>query len=89
MKTFTTLSTYLFLISIVLSSCSTDENNDADVTNPVVLDLHLAFKTPDWQRKIDCTLLDLYPSFVNDTTSSVRATSASTKEAFWFHLSQK
>lgn len=82
MKTITTLSTYLVLILIVLISCSTNENNDSDSSNSANLDLHFAFKTPDWERKIDCTLLNLYPSFVNDTTSSVSAYSASTKEAF-------
>ena len=84
MNTINTLSTYLIIISTILTSCSADENKDSDSSNPASLDLHFAFKTPDWERKIDCTLLDLYPSFVNDTTSSVSATSASTKESFWF-----
>jgi hypothetical protein len=74
--------TFLFVLLILLTSCTTDENNDADGSNPAALDLHFAFKTPDWGRKIDCTLLDLYPIVFNDTTSGVSAFSASTKEAF-------
>ena len=82
MKTIKTLSTYLIIISIILTSCTTDEAKNSDSSNPASLDLHFAFKTPDWERKIDCTLLDLYPIVFNDTTSGVSAYSASTKEAF-------
>jgi len=46
--------------------------------------LHMAFKTPDWERKIDCTHLDLDPVGLNDSTSYVSATSASTNETFYF-----
>jgi len=46
--------------------------------------LHLAFKTPDWERKIDCAHLDLDPIGLNDSTSYVSATSASTNETFYF-----
>ncbi|ETZ24492.1 hypothetical protein [Pedobacter sp. V48] len=46
--------------------------------------LHMAFKTPDWERKIDCTHLDLDPIGLNDSTSYVSATSASTNETFYF-----
>ena len=84
MKTIKTLSTYLVLISIVLTSFTTDEAKNSDNSNPASLDLHFAFKTPDWERKIDCTLLDLYPIVFNDTTSGVSAYSASTKEAYCF-----
>ena len=84
MRTIKTLSICLVVILIVLTSCTTDENKDLENSNIVSDDLHFAFKTPDWERKIDCSLLNLYPSFVNDTTSSVSATSASTKESFWF-----
>lgn len=82
MKTMKTQITILVVILLLLTSCTTEENKDADITNPAALDLHLAFKTPDWERKIDCTLLDLYPIVFNDTTSGVSAFSASTKEAF-------
>jgi hypothetical protein len=83
MKIMKTQITFLFVLLLLLTSCTTEENKDADGSNPAALDLHFAFKTPDWERKVDCTLLNLYPEFVNDTTSSVRATSASTKESFW------
>ena len=46
--------------------------------------LHMAFKTPDWERKIDCTHLDLDPIGLNDSTSYVSSTSASTNETFYF-----
>ena len=77
-----TLITCLVVILIVLTSCTSDENKDLDNSNIVSDDLHFAFKTPDWERKIDCTLLDLYPIVFNDTTSGVSAYSASTKEVF-------
>ena len=75
---------FLVVLLILITSCTTDEKKDSSGTNPASLDLHFAFKTPDWERKIDCTLLDLYPIVFNDTTSGVSAYSASTKEAFCF-----
>lgn len=67
------------------------EGNKEQVKGPVIGNgngvdntLHLAFKTPDWERKIDCTHLDLNPLNLNDSTSYVSATSASTNETFYF-----
>lgn len=74
--------TFLIVLLILLTSCTTDEHKDADGFNPAALDLHFAFKTPDWEHKIDCTLLDLYPIVFNDTTCGFSAFCASTKEAF-------
>ena len=79
MKMITKMITSLFIILIVFTSCTTDENKDLQDSND---DLHFAFKTPDWQRKVDCKRLDLYPIIFNDTTYGVSAYSVSTKEAF-------
>lgn len=79
----------LFILTVGLfNSCSEKENQivpDNNIGNSTVSDnLHLAFKTPDWERNIDCTLLDLYPAPVNDSTNTVSATSQSTHETFFF-----
>lgn len=65
---------------IILNSCSNDDPNSNTATNNQ--DLHMAWKTPDWERKIDCSELNLDPIFFNDTTYAVSAYSASTKQAF-------
>ncbi|WP_310559925.1 hypothetical protein [Flavobacterium sp.] len=80
LATFTIISA-----TMLLFSCSGGETTD-DTTNPTTVsdNLHLAFKTPDWERNIDCTLLDLTPTVYNDSTYGVSATSASTKETFCF-----
>lgn len=81
------LSTFVITTAIMLLfSCSAGETTDDNETieNPTTVsdNLHLAFKTPDWERNIDCSLLDLYPTVYNDSTYGVSATSASTKEIF-------
>lgn len=83
----------LVLLAGSLAACKKDgdgDKKDADL-GPVIGNgdgvdntLHLAFKTPDWERKIDCTHLDLEPIGLNETTSYVSATSASTNETFYF-----
>ncbi|MBW4362737.1 hypothetical protein [Flavobacterium taihuense] len=86
MKTIKTLSKYLILFSIVLTSCTNDEKKDPTRLNSqnTIDYLHLSFKTPDWERKINCDKLDLYPNEINDSTSTVLASSASTNETFCF-----
>ncbi|NRF39125.1 hypothetical protein [Pedobacter foliorum] len=86
----------LVLFSACIIACekgggeNPDNNNEPD-KGPVIGNgggvdntLHMAFKTPDWERKIDCTHLDLNPIGLNDSTSYVSATSASTNETFYF-----
>ncbi|PZR22494.1 MAG: hypothetical protein DI539_05350 [Flavobacterium psychrophilum] len=73
----------------MLLSCSgSDENND--VNNPgngaVSNTLHLSFKTPDWEQFINCEQLDLEGYSVSETANVVSATSASTKESFYFSI---
>lgn len=72
--------TVSFLL-VVMNSCSSDKS-DSSGTSTDSSDLHFAFKTPDWERKIDCSELNLLPIVFNDTTYGVSATSASTKETF-------
>jgi hypothetical protein len=58
-------------------------STDSDPTPEVDDSLHLAFKTPDWERKIDCTHLDLPSSEYNATTYYTFASSASTRNTFF------
>lgn len=68
-----------YVVVLVFYSCTSDTESKNSIATD---DLHLAFKTPDWERRIDCTLLNLYPIAFNDTTSGVSAYSESTREAF-------
>ncbi len=76
------------LVLAGLNSCGSKDgvnpggNNNG--TGTVDNTLHLAFKTPDWERKIDCTHLDLDGYGATDSTVMVSAESASTKETFYF-----
>lgn len=83
-KTMKTSSTYLVVISTILISCSTDQKNNSENSNIISDDLHFAFKTPDWERKINCQDLDFFPEKVNDSTSMIYAESLSTKVTFYF-----
>lgn len=76
---------YFFCLIILFSSCSNDESKD-DSNSPenVSEALHLAFKTPDWERYINCDRLDLFPNAINDSTNVVSAPSESTRETFFF-----
>ncbi len=71
---------------IGVSSCKKEENNSLD-TNPTEVDnsLHFSFKTFDWERKVDCSHLDLFGNTVNDSTLSVWVPSASTNATFIFN----
>ncbi|PWA04452.1 hypothetical protein [Flavobacterium psychrotolerans] len=69
-------------LGLVLNSCSSDSETSNSVATSDAL--HLAFKTPDWERNINCELLDLNPTIINDSTSIVSASSASTRETFYF-----
>ncbi|MFD2164568.1 hypothetical protein ACFSJU_19335 [Paradesertivirga mongoliensis] len=78
----------LFLIALSVSAvfaCQKgDDDDSSEETTGIDNTLHLAFKTPDWERKIDCTHLNLDPIFLDDVTYYVSATSASTQETFYF-----
>lgn len=73
------LSLTLFSFTCNKDSAATDDNTISDA-------LHMSFTTPDWSKFINCDLLNLYPSYINDSTTMVSATSASTKETFYFSI---
>lgn len=73
----------------MLTACSgsdEDENVGGNNSGEVSNTLHLSFKTPDWERFINCEQLDLFGYGINETTNYVSATSASTKETFYFSI---
>lgn len=72
----------LFLAPMI--SCSSDEEGDDTDDGGVSNTLHLKFKTPDWERTINCEHLDLDPIGVAENVYAVSATSASTNETFYF-----
>ncbi|MBK0403471.1 hypothetical protein I5M27_10780 [Adhaeribacter sp. BT258] len=78
----------LFLV-LGLHGCGDDEDEKDDNPAPGVSEsLHFNFKTPDWERNIDCTHLDLPSNSLDATTYYVSATSASTNSTFFFSFPQ-
>jgi hypothetical protein len=84
------MKNYLPIFTIILStlllfSCSSSDKTEIN-ENPITVsdNLHFAFKTPDWERTIDCSKLDFIPTVYNDSTYGISATSASTQETFCF-----
>lgn len=73
----------LFFCSLIVLFCSCS-NNDSDDDQEVTDELHLSFKTPEWERYINCEHLDLFPEERNNTTYAVFASSESTRETFVF-----
>ena len=78
----------LLAVCIAFFGCSGDNDSPADGNSPDSISntLHMSFTTSDWDRFINCEKLDLYPVSVNETTSTVSATSASTAETFCFSI---
>lgn len=72
--------------SVITISCSSDE--EGENTGEVSSSLHLKFKTPDWERTINCEHLDLMPMNPVEGVYAVSATSASTNETFYFSYPQ-
>ncbi len=73
----------LTVIALSLFSCSETTNTEDNANPNTVSDnLHVAFKTPDWERNIDCSDLDFFPEAYNDSTYGVRASSLSTKISY-------
>lgn len=77
----------LFLLAL-LTACSGDSDDPGEISGNTEVSntLHLSFKTPDWDRFINCEQLDLFGYPINETTNYVSATSASTKESFYFSI---
>lgn len=70
----------ILMLTTGFYSCTESSDSNATVSD----NLHMAFKTPDWERNIDCSKLDLTPEVINDSTFGVGAMSASTRESFFF-----
>ncbi|RZK12095.1 MAG: hypothetical protein EOO46_04415 [Flavobacterium sp.] len=90
MKTLKILS-YLLLSFVGLTAmiaCSSEEEGDDTNGGSVNNSLHLKFKTPDWERTINCEHLDLMPMNPAEGVYAVSATSASTNETFYFSYPQ-
>lgn len=79
LKSLATLS----ITMLLFTSCTKTEDDNAS-QNGISDLLHLSFTTPDWNRFIDCSKLNLDPGYMNDSTFYVSATSASTQETFYF-----
>ncbi len=79
------MKSFLFLSLMIILGCSSSEEASTD-SNGISNNLHMSFTTPDWNRNINCDLLDLFPVSINSTTNSFSATSASTKETFYFSV---
>lgn len=73
---------FSLFIGFVMASCSLigEEPTPADGISE---SLHFNFKTPDWERKIDCTHLDLPAFDFNEGVSYTFATSQSTNSTFF------
>lgn len=74
------------LLMAALVGCSGEDEPNNVSGNEISNTLHLSFKTPDWDRFINCDKLDLYSYPINETTNFVSATSASTSETFYFSI---
>lgn len=70
-------------ILFIATGCSKTDNITVNSNNA---ELHLSFTTPDWNRYINCDKLDLFPTYINDSTAYVSASSASTLETFCFAI---
>ena len=76
---------YTSLCAALFMACSGSDSDDVSGSS-VSNTLHLSFATPDWDRFINCEQLDLDPIGINELTNYVSATSASTKETFFFSI---
>ncbi|MCB2377863.1 hypothetical protein LGH70_09740 [Hymenobacter sp. BT635] len=73
--------------SLSLVSCFGSDSKEEDPAPDAVSEsLHFAFKTPDWERQIDCTHLNLSfnPLYNNPKIAIASATSGSTYSTFHF-----
>ncbi len=61
-----------------------------DTGTPIASDisdaLHMSFNTPDWNRFINCELLDFTPWPLDSYTNYVGSTSQSTNQSFYFSM---
>ena len=72
------------LLGLAVSSCSLSGIGDEPTPEDGVSEsLHFNFKTPDWERKIDCTHLNLPSYSLSEEIYYTFATSQSTKATFF------
>lgn len=72
-------------ISGIMSCQKSDESDDrGDSKAEVSESLHISFKTPDWERNIDCTHLDFSPMSTTPGVYYVGGSSESTRQSFQF-----
>jgi hypothetical protein len=69
-------------IVLISSSCSKETNSDSSSSNSSDR-LHFSFKTPDWERWVNCEL-DFPVIALNDSTNVISFSSASTKASLFF-----
>lgn len=75
----------LVIVLLFFAGCSKKDDQASPSGNNTTVPsgtLHFSFKTPDWERNIDCNLLDFTPNMYNDSTYVISATSSSTKSTF-------
>ena len=71
-----------FPILLIVSSCSKETSSDSSSSNSTDR-LHFSFKTPDWERWVNCEL-DFPVIPLNDSTNVISFSSASTKASLCF-----
>src|SRR5665647_878891 len=82
MKHKLSISTLMLFINLfIFTSCN---NNDPNANQTNSDSQFISFNTPEWNRKINCSLLDFQPTSLNDSTAYITATSASTSLTFFF-----
>ncbi len=75
---------FILLFSSCIKSASTFDSANTDGISD---QLHFSFSTPDWSRFVPCDLLDDFISYpLNDSTSFINASSASTKLIWYFSI---
>ncbi|MFC5272178.1 hypothetical protein [Adhaeribacter terreus] len=79
-----TIGALSLLFAFSLHSCVYEDKKDDNPTPGITESLHFNFKTPDWERNIDCERLDLPAIDLDSATYIVSATSASTLSTFYF-----
>ncbi len=81
-KTAKIIVAFSFLLLIIGSSCSKETSSDSSSSNSSDR-LHFSFKTPDWERWVNCEL-DFPVIALNDSTNVISFSSASTKASLYF-----
>ena len=71
-----------FPLLLIDSSCSKETSSDSSSSNSTDR-LHFSFKTPDWERWVNCEL-DFPVIALNDSTNVISFSSASTKASLFF-----